>query len=234
MNNLAVLSATTPLLLAASPSEPLTVTANDLPIGRITCSSGLLQWASTGTIVENSRTVIAAAHFNTMPFGSGRQTAENCRFTITDYQDRVVFSEKVIPEVVGGDWRLRKISTATDWAVLRLERDAPPSLLPLKLMTGQPKLDFGDMRLLRFDYRVRKSSATHCTWWRRGKASALAEHTCSTSPGWSGAPMLVQEHGKDVVIGIHAARSSGLGLAVTFQGLIGKRVENAALINQGS
>lgn len=215
--------------LVASQSVATTTTEVLSPVGAINCQAGLTYWFSTGSLVEDRRTVLAAGHFDTFRRGwiDHEKTSKNCRFTLYAAAGRPAFSSRFDLLAKGGTAETRRISNATDWALLHLQTDAPVTVTPLKLslestpfhrrnviLVGSAKLGRGTA-----------SPTLSCNAWPRRSGSVAVQHACPTKSGWSGAPVLGKVDGQLRAVGVHSGREGEFGVAVGFTGKLAERLQ---------
>lgn len=203
------------------------------PVGELVCHQGLLTWHTIATVVENSQTIVGVAHHTGPDFVKESYDREKrCRFRLRNKSGRTAFKTSVKLVALGGTRSHWGFSAATDWAVLRLAKPVPASVNPIRLAGGISGTFRGDVlvagSLYQRKFLDREEVNCQAAISRRG--AALLRHNCATTPGWSGAPVLVNDKGVIMLIGVHSGRekpSGGLRLASFFPGRLRSRIHDA-------
>lgn len=210
---LALLGTACPLLGQETEPEP-----QRLPVGHIACSSGLLKWFTTATVVDDRRTILAAGHFDTISHGGRliQGKASRCEFRLYDVAGVVSFRSKLAIIQRGGGPFERTLSRATDWSLLELERQVPAETKPLALKFDHvaPKRKKIAIHGFVIPGRGDRRSIVSCDAWPASAGSIVLRYNCLTAPGWSGAPLISRKDGQAFVLGVHSGRWKAYGEGV--------------------
>ena len=201
--------------VSAEPGEN-TDAATDGAIGFIICSSGMRRTATTATVVENRRTILTVAHFDS-DGKSGKLPVSNCRFRLGDNVKSRAPSYALTLSERGGDALQNRISRATDWAVLELDREVPghvrPMLMPASRNSDRTAAFFEGFERSKRD-GFAKFARRQCALAANGVRSVLVRHDCPTEAGSSGAPLFANRNGRREIVALHVGRTGGAGLAI--------------------
>ncbi|WP_425594578.1 trypsin-like serine peptidase [Qipengyuania psychrotolerans] len=220
------------LLSGASPPTPTVGDSFRLSdaIGTIICRGRGGPFLTNASLVERRDLVLAVSHFN-FNRKSGRELpADGCTFTMRDDEGAIIFRSKFSVIDRGGRGPELSDSMALDWALLRLERPATGTPLQLGTMASlhEEKVDLVSYRPAMRGNRILRTSHD-CGPRRQRAGSIILLHSCPTRPGLSGAPLLTQWPGGYRIVGIHAKRSKGFGIAVGLEGSVRKAISMNAL-----
>lgn len=188
----------------------------DGAIGFIICSSGMRRTATTATVVENRRTILTVAHFDS-DGKSGKLPVSHCRFRLGDNVKSRAPGYTLTLSQRGGDALQNTISRATDWAVLELDREVPAHIRPMMVQASRNS----DRTAAFFEGFERSKRAGFAKFARRkcalaanGVRSVLVRHDCPTEAGSSGAPLFANRNGRREIVALHVGRTGGAGLAI--------------------
>ena len=201
-------------------------------VGRIDCRSGGTRLLSTATLVEDRRTLIAVSHFNFYDETDQTIPVKDCYFELLDTDGDVRFRSGFEEVARGSEGRSLRISRATDWAILRLQTNAPMNSPPLPVDSILFVPGKVGVEIVGYDNKHRNMRIQfiekNCDPKPHSSRSIILIHKCRTSLGASGAPLIANVNGQAHVIAIHAARCPEGGVAIRTVGYVARSIANRA------
>ena len=202
-------------LYARADSGHRTAYSEQDAIGEIVCREGLTEFRSFGTLVDNRRTVIAVGHFNVLESQNREISPTKCFVRLGGgKQNQISF----VVLAKGGGTLERRLSRAVDWAVLRLDREAPAHIQPLSLGQNNTRPDTGPTAVTRM--YSRSGSSIKCTVQGVRPNSILVWHNCRSSRGFSGLPLITGSDLHSEVYAVHVGATKAKGQAVRIAGAL--------------
>ncbi|QKG72426.1 trypsin-like serine peptidase [Erythrobacter mangrovi] len=196
-------------------------------IGRIVCQQAKHRFVSTAVLVRDTRTLLAAGHFNSDDLAARHLPISSCRFEHRSASGTRFASAFTLVETGGGPME-RRLTPATDWAVLRLAEPAPRFMQPVTRISDPEEAVASPLEMAAYDDPGRYGSAVSleaCKGWRGDARSVVMRHSCRTRPGQSGSPIFRADRSELELTAIHVGAGETAGRAV----LLAKSLRRALL-----
>ena len=201
-------------------------------VGRLECKADIGTIATTAILINDSRTVLTAAHFNFDEDSDRTIGPDRCRFFMRGPNNGIGFESQIEELARGGDHTLNAFTSSTDWALLRLTTAAPPYAKPIDTGSGYDGNEATNVWFV--DYasshlnRSRQSAGQACFAEPIEHRFMLIAHQCETAPGSSGGALVAQIDGTPTLVAIHTGRAKGKGIAIRIGGVLARSIDKYA------
>lgn len=173
------------------------------PVGELSCVKGLTSQVLQGTIVGRSDTLLTVAHVLDGKAPDPGKRLNGCKFRLFGEDGRPIFETGV--RMVSRPNQSLAWSSALDWAILRLEKDAPVE--PAQFVDMRSALESAVHSLAYIDRmrgRRHLKIASHCSVRSLRTGSIVLKHDCPSWKGTSGSPLIAHSGIGYRVFGIQA------------------------------
>lgn len=194
----------------------------ELPIGLLTCKFDNSKLVVHATLFRDRDLIITSGHFADSINASEVTKLRRCEFFIPKQGSTPQFRSTIVSAELGGSKQHRTISRAVDWAVLKLERNAPTDLPPMRVANNVNDHELAKIQLLRFrspgNVGLGLNRSGGCNAGRTFPGSKVIQHECKTEPGVSGAPMIIFREHQIYIAAVHSGATEKKRIAVLLEG----------------